>query len=130
MRKKTIYMLVKDGRLLPDSHLLIFENPISALVSLLLFSVTYACKDLKLYKVGDLTDDLNTFEFGSYRMDFFCDFHNVKSLFTEYSANKDFTENVEINEKYINDLIDLVDLAIKNQFISNEEVVNGDATNE
>lgn len=49
---KKIYAIKKDGEFLKDCHLFIFEHELSAVMTLLLFSISFACKDLKVYCLG------------------------------------------------------------------------------
>lgn len=106
---KTMYTILLNGEILPDMHVLLFENKTVALYSFLLLCIAYSRNDLVMYQVGSIDKNgvINNFD-----RSFFSDFHTIMSKYDEYS-NKDDVKNIS-RELFVKS-IDALDVAIKNK---------------
>ena len=107
---KSMYSIMLDGELLPDMHILLFENETVALYSYLLLCIAYARKDLLLYKVGVIQSDGIIVDAGR---QFVCD---INSLISRYDkvCNKDDVKNVP--RDLFNKSLEALETAVKNKF--------------
>lgn len=114
---KNMYSVMLDGELLPDMHILLFENITVALYSFLLLSIAYSRNDLKFYRVGSINNN-GVIENTEYT--FVCDINSILSVYDTYS-NKDDVKNV--SRDLFNKSLDALATAVKNKY-------NMEATNE
>lgn len=110
--KKEIYAIYKDGVVAPDTHLFLFSDPLTAILTLYLFSVSFACKDLKMYSVGVYDDIFYIYDHPHY----LCDFYDGVEKLVEIRATDVKYDNNFITVEYINQIISDVDNVIKNKF--------------
>lgn len=111
---KKLYYLMRDGDLLPDTHVFAFYDILTAILTLYLFSVTFASKDIKLFCIGDYKDGI----FRTYdTQEFVCDFYNgVNLVNTIRNSNPDKFKNNVVTADYLNQIISDVDKAIEYRF--------------
>ncbi len=107
---KNMYCVMLDGELLPDMHVLLFENTTVALYSFLLLSIAYARKDLNLYKVGDI--DTNGVIVNAEHT-FVCDINSLMSVYDKV-CDKDDVKNV--SRDLFNKSLEALDTAVKNKY--------------
>ena len=99
-----------DGELLPDMHILLFENETVALYSYLLLCIAYARKDLQLYKVGVIQSDSVIVDNTRH---FICDINSLMSRYDKV-CNKDDVKNVP--RDLFNKSFEALDTAVKNKY--------------
>lgn len=107
---KNMYCIMLDGELLPDMHVLLFENITVALYSFLLLSIAYARKDFKLYQVGIINSNgviLNTDN------TFVCDINSLISVYDSV-CNKNDVKNVP--RDLFNKSLEALETAVKNKY--------------
>lgn len=107
---KNMYSVILDGELLPDMHVLLFENVTVALYSFLLLSIAYGRKDFKLYKVGVINSNgviVNTDNI------YVCDINSLMSVYDSV-CNKDDVKNVP--RDLFNKSLEALETSIKNKY--------------
>ncbi len=107
---KNMFSVMLDGELLPDMHVLLFENITVALYSFLLLCIAYGRKDLKFYKVGVINSQgviVNT------EHSFVCDINSLMSVYDSV-CDKDDVKNVP--RDLFNKSLDALNTAVKNKF--------------
>lgn len=116
MKNFEVYAFVKDNEILTDTHLFLFEHRLSAVFSLYLFSLTFACKDIKLYKIADFN-----IHSGILPLDrqYICDYHSGIDLAKELLLDPIYKDS-PITIEYLINLKADVDTAIKNKYIGEE----------
>ena len=120
---KKIYSIKKDGEYLKDTHLFIFEHELSAIMTLLLFSITYACKDLKIYCLGSF-DGASNYPLHPAEPIFICDYYDSLD---RASLLLSIIEDCPISLEYLKGLYSDVDVAIQNKFKNfNEDVYDAE----
>lgn len=115
IKEKQIYGLFKDGELLQDTHLFLFEDVVTAILTLYLFSVTFACKDLKMYCFGTTSNNTdNPLQLYNVKA-FVCDFHTGIDRASELLSSDDYKGH-PITIDYIKSIMSDVDKAIASRF--------------
>lgn len=116
--EKSIYCLKLDGSLLPDTHLFCFSDPLTAVLTLYLFSVTFASKNIQLYKIGVI---------GSYGTitsvcdRFICDYNTGKDVVVSLrQSDPDKYKDNPVTLDYINNICSDVDRVISEKYINKE----------
>lgn len=115
IKEKGIYALYKDGELLQDTHLFLFEDILTSILTLYLFSVTFACKDLKMYSLGKTTSNINYPLDLSNGKKFICDFYSGIDLASDLLSRDDY-KNHPITVDYLKSIINDVDTAIASRY--------------
>lgn len=116
MKHFDVYAFVKDNEILTDTHLFLFEHRLSAVFSLYLFSLTYACKDIKLYKIADFNVQAGLLPL---ERTFICDFYTGIDLAKELLLDPIYKDS-PITIDYLINLKADVDAAIKNKYLGEE----------
>lgn len=106
---KDMYVILLNGELLPDMHVLLFKNKTVALYSYLLLCIAYARNDLVIYRCGSIDDNGVIIDTGR---NFFSDIHTLMSKYDEY-CDKDDVNN--ISREIIVKSLEALDVAIKNK---------------
>lgn len=118
-KKKVMYVLFRDGEILPDTHIFLFSDVLTAILTYYLFSVTFASKDIKLYAVGEFINNI----FVSYDDKLFiCDFNDGINLVANYRAGEPdkYKHNV-VTYDYIKQIMSDVDRAIELRFKADDK---------
>lgn len=97
---KGIYGLFLNGTLAPDTHLFVFREPLSAVVTLLLFSQALGRTDLVLRCLGNIDEQGNIIP-DNVR---FCDFDSSLDVSFKLYNELDDKESNPFNPDYINRL--------------------------
>lgn len=118
-KKKVMYALFRDGDILPDTHIFLFTDVLTAILTYYLFSVTFASKDIKLYAVGEFINNI----FISYDDKLFiCDFNDGINLVSKYrAAEPDKYKHNIVTFDYIKQIMADVDRAIDLRFKSDDK---------
>ena len=117
MKQFEVYAFVKDNEILTDTHLFLFEHRLSAVFSLYLFSLTFACKDIKLYKIADFNVQSGILlSERTFVCDFYCGIDLAKELLLD-----PIYKGSPITIDYLVNLKADVDTAIKNKFLGEED---------
>lgn len=114
---KSMYTILLNGELLPDMHVLLFENKTVALYSFLLLCIAYARNDLVMYRIGTIDDNGVIDDTGRF---FFADVHTIMSKYDAY-CDKNDVKNMP-REAFVKSL-EALELAIKNKLNYGEENV-------
>ena len=117
MKEFEVYAFVKDNEILTDTHLFLFEHRLSAVFSLYLFSLTFACKDIKLYQIADFNVRSGLLPL---ERSFICDFHTGIDLAKELLLDPIYKDS-PITIDYLVNLKADVDTAIKNKFLGEND---------
>ena len=104
-----MYTVLLNGEIIPDMHVLLFQNRTVALYSYLLLSIAYARNDLVLYEIGSI-DNYGVINETS-RV-FVTDIHTIMSKYDEYFDKDD--EKVVPRDFFIKSL-EALNVAIKNK---------------
>lgn len=116
--EKNVYCLKLDGSLLPDTHLFCFSDPLTAILTLYLFSVTFASKHIQLYRVGSI--DSNGI-ITSVCDRFVCDYNNGKDLLVSIrQSDPDKYKDNPVTLDYINSICSDVDRVISEKYMNKE----------
>lgn len=118
-KKKVMFALFRDGEILPDTHIFLFSDVLTAILTFYLFSVTFASKDIKLYAVGEYIQNI----FHSYDdKEFICDYYDGINLVSKFRASDPdkYKHNV-VTYDYIKQIMSDVDRAIELRFKSDEK---------
>lgn len=105
---------MRDGDLLPDTHVFAFYDVLTAILTLYLFSVTFASKDIKLMCIGEYKDG----RFVTYDSQYFiCDFYNgIDYVNNERVSNPEKYKDNIVTADYLNKIIADVDKVIELKF--------------
>ena len=106
---KTMYTILLNGEIIPDMHVLLFQNRTVALYSYLLLSIAYARNDLVLYEIGSID---NYGVISNTNRVFVTDIHTIMSKYDEYCQNND-EKNVS-RDLFVKSL-EALNVAIKNK---------------
>lgn len=117
MKQFDVYAFVKDNEILTDTHLFLFEHSLSAVFTLYLFSLTFACKDIKLYKIAEYNVQSGLLPL---ERSFVCDFFSGIDLAKELLLDPIY-EGCPITIDYLVNLKADVDTAIKNKYLGEED---------
>lgn len=116
---KELYTILLDGELLPDMHVLAFENKTVALYSYLLLCIAYARKDLKLYRIGSI--DPHGY-IGDNNYTFVCDINTILARYDEFTRIED---EKNVPRDVFNSSLNALDVAVSNKFkmeVADEQV--------
>lgn len=118
-KNKTMYVLYRDGDILPDTHIFLFGDVLTAILTFYLFCVSFASKDIKLYAIGEHINNMYlTYETKS----FICDFNDGINIVSKVRvADPDKYKHNVVTYDYIKQIMLDVDRAIELRFKSDED---------
>ena len=114
---KKLYAIKKDGEYLNNCHLFIFEHELSAIMTLLLFSISFACKDLKMYCLG-VFENSSDYPLHPAEPIYVCCYYDSLDKASLLLSN---LEDCPITMEYLKGLYNDVDVSIQKKFMLKEE---------
>lgn len=114
---KMMFVLKQDGNILSDTHMFLFSDIVTAILTLYLFSVTFSSKHIRLYFCGYMSCKGDILETRTVS-EFVCDYYDAIDLFVKIKElyPEKYTSDYPINVEYLNNIKNDVDTVIRNKY--------------